>query len=346
MKVVFSAITTMVNCHWIILLFFGTNNNFCAQNKSAQIGPGKYKSTIVLNESSDGSFSEYSFYNDSGELVKKMRHDEFESKHPIFQLNLPKTNSGNSDGLYFDNFVSFSTENNKFETKKNAGAIISELKSLDKFGMKVKTPEKATVIIGHPFLDLRPIVSKPSNKFLIKIETARVLNAFASGTEEKTNTLLDCSYITIYNYLGEIFKEILVPDKIVSYASISDDGKYLVCVCEYSFVWDEGLSSYPEGVKIIDLNTKKMDYIISKETLNRLEISSVLYDDGFFQMTFKSPWSGEMCYRFFISPQMRAYYTKEYAPDPVRKRKAIMAKSFMQFEGVKENLNEFVPFSY
>ncbi len=333
-------------CFLGLWLFFQSASNCSAQESGPPNGKVMHKSTIEMTEAPDGSFSEYYFYDDNGKMVKQLRHDQFESKHPVFKLNLPKPPSDNPDARFFEDFGPISTSSENPKPKINLGEKLSALRSLQKDGLIVKTPEKATSIIGHPILDQRPIISKPANKFLIKIETARIVDAFADETEGTSNSLLDCSYITIYDYNGNVFKEILIPDKIVTFASISDDGHYLIGICEYSLVWDEGLSSKPEGVLLVDLQTKEMNYVVTAETHNPFDANSVLFADQYFQMTFDSPWSGGKCHRLFLDPIKRAYYTKTYAADPSNKRKAIMAKSFSQFDGIRENLKDFEGFSY
>lgn len=328
---------------FVFLFFhFDSNGQDTIESKSL-IQP---KSTIVLYEAPDGSFNEYYFYDSAGTLVKKMRHDQFESMHPVFKLNLARSLPGNFNANFFEDLTSFSTSDNNIEPEMNPDAKLSELRSLKRFGLTVKTPEKATTIIGHPTLDQRPIISRPANKFLIKIETARILDAFIDESGEGSNSLLDCSYITIYDCMGNLFKEVLVPNKIVSFASISDDGEVLMCICEYSLVWDEGLSSKPEGVLIADLKTAEINYIVTDVTKNPFDRNSILFVDHYFQMTFDNPWSGGKCHRLFIDPDKRTYYIKTYAEDPLKKRKPIMAKSFSQFEGIREDIKEFNVFSY
>lgn len=326
-------------CLWMLFLF---NTQCQAQETGNAVKKDTLKSTIVAP---GYGFDEYLFYDEAGRLVKKIKHDQFESKHPIYKLDIPRAKDKNADSWFFEPFVKFSENGSKQEPLLDPREKVRVLKSLKKYGLHVKTPEKATIILG-PHSDLRPIVSQPAKKFLIKIENASVLDAFAEETEDfSSNALLDCSYITIYDYMGELFNEVLIPDKRVGFASISDDGRYLLCVCEYNFVWDEGVSNTPEGVLVVDLQTKEMDYIVRKETKNHVTTTSLLFADQYFQMTFGNPWSGSEIHRLYINPAERAYYLKTFPRDRTRKANK-RAESFSQFEGVREDLKEFKAFSY
>jgi hypothetical protein len=328
----------------VLSLFLNYDSN--CQNPNESNSLTQPKSTIVMQEASDGSFNEYYFYNYAGKLLKKIRHDQFESKNPIYQLDLPKTSSPEG-GDFFEGFTNHSIRENKVKSKTDIDKVVSELKRLANYGMDVKSPEKATVIIGHPNLDQRPLISQPSHKFLIKIETASILDTYAEEPESGGNALLDCSYISVYNYMGIISREILIPDRIVSFASISDDGNFLLCICEYSLSWDEGLTRKPDGVLVVDLQTNKMNFINASETKKPIYAASILFADNYFQMTFGNPWSGEKCNRLYINPYDHSYYIKSYQSDYQKRKKPVFpASSFFQFEGTKERIEDFNSYSY
>ncbi|MDZ4710658.1 MAG: hypothetical protein SH818_19815 [Saprospiraceae bacterium] len=322
-----------------ILILIQTSSKCRAQEAENNKEKDPPTSTITMDVYMGGAFIEYTFYDDSGSVVKKLRDDQFESRHPMHKLNA--LNDTVTDA--FHTLERLPTA--KPGTKGLQPKVIAELNSLKKLGIIVKSPERADVIIG-PVSDTRPFISMPKRKYLIHIETARVLDYSAEETDGYGNALLDCSYITIYNYMGAIYKEILFPDKIIDYATVSDDGNFLMCSYSYTYLWDEGHNNVPDGVAIADLRSGKIDYISTYEPKNDFFPGSVLFADGYFQATIGSPWAS-ICIRLYVDPYDRKYYTKLYKKDRENSRKAIFpVRSFLQFEGVLENPKQFESFSY
>lgn len=304
------------------------------------------KSSIVVQDASDGSFSDYFFYDDSGKIVKKIRHDQFESRHPVCRLSVLSTKTHDSLPEYYHVLPLRKDKDSESGARRLNPSVVEELKSLKKLGIIVKTPEKASVIIGCPSSE-RPVISLPAMKYLTTIETTCILDYSAKEIEGQGNALVDCSYLTIYNYHGNIIKEILVPDKIVTSATVSDDGNFLMCSYSYTYLWDEGMNIMPEGILIADLNSGKIDYLSKIETKQSLNPGSNLFADNYFQVTIGNPWSGDSCIRMYINPYDRKYYIKAYGEDRQKSRKPIFpARSFIQFEGVIESPLKFNSFSY
>jgi len=334
-----------ISAYWFLLLFLFFNCDCNGQNTNESKGLIKAKSTHGVIAVSDGSSGEYYFYDDAGRIVKKIRHDQFESKHPICKLDALKKKL--PDSLRGYHVLPLEKDkNSESGTKRLNTSIVNDLNSLKKFGISVNHPEKASVIMGCPS-DLWPIISMPGCKYLTTIETVNVLDYSAEETEGRGNALLDCSYLTVYNYLGNIFKEVLVPDKIVTSATISDDGNFLMCSYSYTYLWDEGVDVIPDGILIADLSTGKLDYLSTTETKNSLSPGSILFADNYFQVTIGNPWSGDSCVRMYINPYNRKYYIKLYEEDRQKRRRPILqAQSFIQFEGIIESPEQFNSFSY
>jgi hypothetical protein len=320
----------------------------CSGQQADKLVPEeKPKAKIVSFQPVGGPYYvEYTFYDTAGNKIKTMRHDEFESRNPVFKLDLPKAPDSMKGILYFDYLVDYSRQEKKTIPKRNAKKIVSELSGLKKYGLTVKNPEKATIITG--LIDEKtPFITQPGGKYVTKVESASVLDAYAAETQDTSNALLDCSYISVYNFTGEFIKGILIPDKVVDYAIVSDDGKYMACICSYSLVWDEGLDSKPEGVYIVDLVTNKKTYITTPETHGSIFFNSILFADHYFQMSYGNPYSGSKVDRLFINPYNKTYFLKNYLAEYKTPRKAIRkATSFIQFEGMKERIEDFRAYAY
>ncbi len=315
------------------------------------------KSVITQIQDTSQAFDWFRFYNSEGRCVKTLRSGQFELKHPVYQLNFPTYDS--KDKKYFDYYYFKPLEEINFETEELTPLVdrskkIEELQSLKKYGMVVKEPEKATHIIaklnsGYTYWN--ELVTQPTGKYLCKIENVVVIDQYNALSVSRhddvlANSLLDCAHITIYNYLGEIHKEIIIPDKLLRFALVSDDGKYLVCE-SYNVIANETSGGYPiTSYLVVDLETKKIDYL-SRPEFRQARANDPLFADEYFQITFNTSTNmGQVCTHLFIDPYSRNYYIKTYHMPSYRDKKVIHNKSFMRYEGVKEDITQFTKYSY
>lgn len=355
----------------ILVLILGLIVSGCWGQASELPTPNRSHSTIPLPEGQTGkegrdtilksvitqirdtslAYDWFHFYDAAGRCVKVLRSEQLESKHPIYKLDFP--NSIPRGREYFDYFKPL--ENVNYETGEltplvNRAEKIKKLHSLIEYGLTVKSPEKATGIIGNPdkvYTDWLGQVTQPACRYLSRIENATIIDALAAAQYDDflANSLLDCAYITIYNHLGEIYKEVLVPDKLVRVALVSDNGRYLVCEY-YNVISDDTSGGFPvTGYLIVDLETNKIDYM-SRPEFRQAESYEPLFSDGYFQITLNNPDIGYVCNRLFIDPFSRSFYIKTYPPDMTRSRKVVRGKSFMLYEGMKEDITQFTKFSY
>jgi len=313
------------------------------------------KSVITQIQDTSRAFDWFRFYNADGRCVKTLRSKEIESRHPIYQLGFPKSVSKGRE--FYDYYMPFEKVN--YETGELTPLVdrdgkVKKLQLLSKYGMVVKKPEKATNIVGNPekvFGDMLARITQPAGKYLARIENAVVVDAYdvlaVSRYDDFTaNSLLDCAYITIYNHLGEIYKEVVITDKLLRFALVSDDGKYLVCEA-YNVIANETSGGYPiTSYLVVDLETKKIDHLLKPE-FQQASGDDPLFADGYFQITFNTSTDlGILNNRLFIDPYSRSFYVKKYLPDMYKNRRVIQNMSFMRYEGIKEDITQFTKYSY
>lgn len=317
----------------------------------------KLKSVITQIQDTSLAFDWFRFYDSDGICIKTLRSGQFELKHPIYQLNFPRYDPKDKD--YFNYYYFKPLEDINYKTGEltplaNRTQKAEELQSLSKYGIMVKKPEKATHIIaklnsGYTYWN--ELVTQPAGKYLARVENAVIIDAYdalvVSRYDDLTaNSLLDCAYVTIFNHLGDVYKEVLIPDKLLRFALVSDDGKYMVCEA-YNVIANETSGGYPiSSYLVVDLNTKKIDYL-SRPEFWQASGDDPLFADGYFQITFNtSTDTGIVTNRLFIDPYSRNLYMKKYLPDTSKNRKVIRGKSFVRYEGIKEDILQFEKFSY
>lgn len=295
---------------------------------------------IVLHELQLNPIREYKFYDQDGRLVKTILQDSFPVGNPIFKLKFAK-NEGRENGDYFQPLAEIDWQDGRVIQRVPKNEIEEQLLDLKKHGLFVKCPQIATRIYGSPLQTL-PVITFPSNKYLVTIENASIICDTAAESQSKSNSLLDCSYLSIYNNLGEVQSEILIPNKLVLYAMVSDDGKFMVCHSANSYIWDEGVQVNPTGLIIIDLEKKSIVFNRDLQEC-KIEISNALFAEKYFQITFGSPY--DFCHRLYVNPYNREIYIKNYN-QTARHNTIIVGKSFMQYGPEKENLSEFEKSKY
>lgn len=310
------------------------------------------KSVITQIQDTSLAFYWFRFYDSDGQCVKTLRSGQFELKHPIYQLDLPVYDP--KDKKYYDYYYFKPLEDINYETEEltplvNRTKKIQELQSLRKYGMVVKEPEKATHIIAKlnsEYTYQFHMVTQPAGKYLCKVENATVVDdlAWAKIHDYVKKSLLDCAYITIYNHLGKVYQEVIVPDRYVEFALVSDDGRYLLC--ETTIVVDDRDGPVEEtGYLVIDLETNKIDYL-SRPEFRQARAYNIIFADGYFQMTFDIFSDIEiMSNRLLVHPYSRTFYIKTYLRD-IPDKKLVWGKSFMRYEGIKENIREFKKYNY
>ncbi len=313
------------------------------------------KSVITQIRDTSLAFDWFRFYNSEGRCVKTLRSERLESKHPIYKLDFPKSVSKGRE--YCDYYMPLEKVNyttGELIPLVNRDEKIKKLQSLKKYGLVVKRPEKATNIVGNPetvYSDILAKVTQPAGIFLTRIENAVVVDAYdvlaVSRYDDLTaNSLLDCAYVTIYNHLGDIYNEILIPDKLLRFAIVSNDGKYLLCE-SYNVIANETTGGYPEtSYLVVDLEAKEINYL-SKPEFRHSRAYDPLFADGYFQISYNTSTStGQVCNRLFIDPYSRSFYLKTYRIDSYRDRKVVQNKSFMRYEGIKEDIGQFIKHSF
>ncbi len=286
----------------------------------------------------------FHFHNEDGEEVKTIREDQFPNNNPIFKLPFPKNTNLQEAGLYYLPLSTFDEKTGKEHPQVSVAEKIRAFNTLRKYNLKVKSPETATIIMGSPNESME-VITPPLSQYLVRCETASIYYGYAEpsyGADDKpvSNSLLDCSYITVYNHLGEVVRKVLVPDKLISVGWISDDGKYLFGGYTFGFVGGEGISGTSGGFMMIDLQT---------ETINPINIPnfegcswdvSGFFADGYFQMQCEST-------KFlYVNPYNRTYYTVLYDQEQIKDKQRNRYTSFTPFEGLKVDLSEHQKYTY
>jgi hypothetical protein len=304
------------------------------------------RSVIVIEKIDTGKHVLYHFYNEAGVEVKTIRGDRFAINSPVYKLNFPQTTAEErrtNAGMFYQFLADINPESGKMIPIIKTTVKVNELNSLKKSGIVVRNPEKANFILGNPLYEYHS-VTVPACKYLVKNESASVffLNEPERG-EREGNALLDCSYLTVYNNLGNKVHEVLIPDKIVDKSLVSDDGRFMLCTYGYSVIWDEGTNTNDEGFLIINLETGEKTYFPMEEA--RHPSYDNCFYDGYFQITLNSP--GRGCSRLIVDPYKRKYYLKTY-DGPLReiKRQWIFGLPFIQYHQIPEDLSSFSEKSY
>ncbi len=174
---------------------------------------------------------------------------------------------------------------------------------------------------------------------IIHIETASVYDRHAkvvygyNSSTPSPNSLLDCSYLRLYNSQGNIEYEILMPDRLVGHAWSSLDGKFILGYYSLGFAWDEGLDVRPGGFFVIDCKKNQIqDFQIPVYHDRTMGTEGMMghYQDGYFQLS--------MGYDYlYVNPTERHYFPVRIDRNTVKDKKGLAYVSFTPFEGMVIN---------
>lgn len=286
----------------------------------------------------------FHFHDDQGKEVKTIREDQFPIGNPVFKLPFPKNTDKNTASFYFNSLSDFNDITGKEQPLVSISSKVNAFGALKEYNLYVKRPETATEIIGGPNESLN-VVTPPSSKFLVRCERASIYYRFAKENDDAegnviSNSLLDCTYITIYDHLGEVMQEILIPSKLIKTGLVSDDGKYLFCGYSVGYIWDEGTSAISDGFIMVDLQTKDITPIYIPGLRECSGNISGFFSDDYFQM------QCEGIKLLYVNPYTRSYYTVFYEWEKIKDKKSLLYTSFMPFEGLKIDLSKYQKRAY
>lgn len=284
----------------------------------------------------------FHFHNEEGKEVKTIREDQFPNNNPIFKLPFPKDTNWQETGLYYLLLSTFDEKTGKEHRQVSVAEKIKAFNTLRKYNLQVKAPETATIIIGSPNESM-VVVTPPLSQYLVRCETASIYYEYAKETRDAdgrimSNSLLDCSYITVYNHLGEAVRKVLVPDKLIKVGWISDDGKYLFCSYTLGFIGEEGIVS--GAFIVIDLQSQAIIPINIPYFQEYADGISGFFAEGYFQMQ-----CGGKSF-LYINPYNRTYYTVLYDREQIKDKRMTRYTSFTPFEGMKIDLSQHQKYTY
>jgi hypothetical protein len=279
----------------------------------------------------------YHFYDDQGNEVKTIREDQFPVKNPVLNLQFPEPIKETKDYAGRKMLVGFEEKTGKDKPLISTAEKVKILGGLSKFHLIVKNPNSATDILGskRAFMEWGPTPAKR----LIHIETAIIFDRNAEviypddSSSPQSNSLLDCSYLSVYDNLGKIEHEKLISNKIINSGWASDDGRFLLCDYSLGYVWDEGFDAVAGSFCMVDFqNNEFIEIDISVYNAYTILGASALYGffaDGYFQMNLSNT---EFLY---LNPHTRSYFTVNFNKEQVKDKKALAHTSFMPYEGLK-----------
>ena len=283
------------------------------------------------------------FHDDAGKKVKAIREDQFPIKNPLFKLPFPKNPKPHRYRYYLPLIELDDKTGEETLVRVSTVKKLKSFKSLNKYGLEVKEPESATDIIGNPHSSSRYMMSF-SGKYFARVEDGSVFYKFAkekhdSNGKTMSNSLLDCSYLSVYNHTGEVIQELLIPDKLLRSGWISDDGKYLFCQYNVGYIWDEGVSELEIGLLLIDLRTKEVILVDMPELKGYGSARSCSFKGGYFQVE----WNEKNF--IYLNPYTRTYYKVVYSEEDLKGKKRI-DKPFMHYEGLGVDLSKYPKYTY
>ncbi len=290
------------------------------------------KGVIILkNASYSQDLQEYQFYDDQGKCVKTMKHEQFPIKNPMLKPPFPLFGKKNTYGYNAIERPYYPLDSLPKSLKLNW------LKGFKQYGLNVIRPSTADFMVG----DSEKFMDYKNAKYLI---TAENVSIFAPYSDEAPNqrengnsSLLDCSYITVYNNMGQIRGELLVPNRLITW-STSDNEKFILCKAKLGRLTGEGRENIKEdGLIIIDMEGKNISKIPLQE-IDVYEIMCTFYSDHY-QIAYDQSVS------IYIYPKERTYYYKTYDKAEVR-NKLTNTAPMMTYEGIKDDLNTFQKYFY
>ena len=288
------------------------------------------KGVIILkNEYYPQDLQEYQFYDDQGKCVKTMKHEQFPIKNPMLKPPFPLFGKKNTYGYHSDTMPYYPLDSLPKSFKLNW------LKGFKQYGLNVKKPSTALTLCGRNNSSEK-FISNKNAKYLITAENVNIFGLYSDETpnqRENGNSLLDCSYITVYNNLGQIRSELLVPNRTIEWSCASDNGNFLLCTSWLGFDTGEGYDIIEEnGLIMIDMEGKN----ISKIPLQRNHLSETKYT--FFSDHYQI--AHDQSVSIYIYPKERTYYSKTYDKAEVR-NKLTNTAPMMTYEGIKDDLSTF-----
>ncbi len=367
MQALFFKVQFLIRFRFLIMLFallgisiecLGQHSNPPSQNPVAPNVNAKlhYWNGTFVNEKSlpNGVISEtvedqypsktFHFHDDRGKEVKAIREDQFPISNPVFELPFPKNTDKNTSSSYFNSLSEFNDKTGKEQPLVSISSKVNAFKTLKAHNLYVKRPETATDIIGGPLESLN-VITPTSGTFLVHCETASIYYKFAKENNDAegnliSNSLLDCTYITIYDHLGDIMQELLISGKLIKTGLVSDDGKYLFCGYSVGNIWDEGTSTISDGFIMIDLQTKAITPIDIPGFRECSSNISGFFSNDYFQM------QCEGTKFLYVNPYTRSYYSVFYEWEKIKGKRSLLYTSFMPFEGLKVDLSQYQKQSY
>ena len=292
------------------------------------------KGVIILKNGNDSEdLQEYQFYDDQGKCVKTMKPEQFPIKMPMFKPPFPQVGKRRVNV--------FGSLNSTFSIPLDSlpkSFKLNWLKGFKQYGLNVIRPSTADDMVGgaNRFMDYK------NAKYLITAENVSIFAPYSTEApmrEQGTNSsLLDCSYITVYNNLGQISSELLVPNRTIKWSCASDNGNFLLCSSSLGVVADEDSDYIDEdGLIMIDMDGKN----ISKIPLmgnNSYGLKYTFFSDHY-QIAYDQKFS------IYIYPKERTYYYKTYDRAEVR-NKLTNTAPMMTYEGIKDDLSTFQKYFY
>lgn len=286
----------------------------------------------------------FHFHNDEGKEVKTIREDQFPTNNPIFKLPFLKNTDKQVSWRYYLPLSNFDDKTGRELPQISVAEKVKTFNTLRKYGLHVKTPETVTDIVGAPSRSI-VVITPPLSRYLVRCEKASVYYRYAKESHDAngntmSNSLLDCSYISVYNHLGGVVQQILVPDKLIKAGWVSDDGKYLFCDYTLGYIWDEGPSEVAGGFLLIDLSTKVVTLIEIPEFQKYVGGLFGFFADDCFQM------QGEGKNFLYLNPYTHTYHTIFFQWEQIKDKKHLLYQSFMPFEGSKIDLSQHQKHTY
>ena len=290
------------------------------------------KGVIILkNASYSQDLQEYQFYDDQGKCVKTMKPEQFPTKNPMLKPPFPLFGKKNTYGYNAIKRPYYPLDSLPKSLKLNW------LKGFKQYGLNVIRPSTADFMVG----DSEKFMDYKNAKYLI---TAENVSIFAPYSDEAPNqrengnsSLLDCSYITVYNNLGQIRSELLVPNRTITWSTAGNE-KFILCKAELGRLTDEGRVNIKEnGLIIIDMDGKN----ISKIPLQEIDVYETMctFFSDHYQIAYDQSVS------IYIYPKERTYYYKTYDKAEVR-NKLTNTAPMMTYEGIKDDLSTFQKYFY
>ena len=177
-------------------------------------------------------------------------------------------------------------------------------------------------------------------RFITTIEWAsfyKILVPTRDDPEEKA--LIDCSWLTVYDVKGDVYKQFMIPDKLVETAIVSEDGNYMICETMSSWTNIAGELYYEyNGFLIINLLTNNIIYL--NDDILKNDAAEILYADSYFQIYFSTG------YRVYLNPEKKTYSFFRYYIKDTRGKKQVWGKSFEHYLGLRESLEQMQVVEY